>query len=1232
MAIMDETGYQRGSPTASEPRRSLPPRKSRSDLGDGSSSNAPRTNQCLMVLVMVVGPLALMALGASLWRRYQRRDAEVAYPVNAAQEPASAAASDRFAPQSMPLSPKDFKSWQSLEEVPRNDARTYETAVLKNGLRVLSIQDPRSLSAGFALAVKAGSFDDPPELPGLMHFCEHMLFLGTEKYPDPEGFDDFVNMHGGYQNAYTAPEVTNYHVELDAAAAHEGMDRFAEFFRAPLFSPKFARKEVNAIDSEHAKNVQSSSARIYAVMMSLADPSSPVSKFHTGNVDTLPTDNTPAGNHTFGMLRSRFEELYCPSRMRLVTFGPDEPGTQLQSVASTFGRIPEGMESCARHPRPSYANPKAWPPERLGRWVDIQGTTPHALLWLTFPLPDLSTAYASQPLDYITWALNYDGEDSLLQVLRDSVGLAYTVSVDTDSNSAGTVVIVVFGLTEAGRKRPDLVLEVLFAYLAMLRMDGINEALQSSLEKSSQQSWDWAEPSDPFSTVMDLAERLTHVSATDVLWGDSLTRRRDMSLTRKVLELLQPSNMNAAFIDPRNVTDSSRFSLGQKPVEEESLPYFSVHYGVRGLAEVIPGAPSRWNGWLSKLSSRDSVVAELIAELHKGDVALAKSDIPKTPPPIKDMSSELNLDHAHAKSKGSTLDEEEYGAAPESSAAADLAAVLPSSSIAASSELWYREGWTSNMPKGSPLASLSVLFRAVQPTNAPEAPAIDIVRASLYSRMLGEEIGPQLQDMSDAGAMYSVGVSEAGLHISFNGFPPVVKALVPQVLSELHGHLKLQSVHKRFDRIVELYKEELRSYSDMPISYAIGDRGVLLTKGAYSRAQLLTAIHAIDEHSAASAVEEVLLPKQLHMIAMAMGNIDRDEVMHSTAAVAGGIKRPAGLEVSSEAGEVQRITPILHPSRPVEIRALNPRAGDENHVLVMSFLYGVLTVPSRAVLGLLGQILGQVCFNVLRTAMQLGYVANGGEATMSNVQLISAVVQGNKEDADKMESAAHRVFFVDMPKKLDEITDDEFLAYKESFMDSLLQKPYHTGDEVAHFWSPISTGSHCFDLRTKMMRYMNESLTSKEILKSAWQRLIMPDSGVRKRVIVKYFPKQVPPRPTTGELEKDWQSHGIAGNMQELLRREYKDTLILDKADSESREQVLRQSEYFPTTWTGCDVTDEQLLGSGGKRSNTNTSSSASSLLAVDEADTVADVSRRSRWLRQGGFALQPQGLPLNGF
>jgi hypothetical protein len=55
---------------------------------------------------------------------------------------------------------------------------------------------------------------DPWELPGLAHFCEHMLFLGTDKYPLENEYGKFISAHGGHTNAYTAADHTNYHFDI----------------------------------------------------------------------------------------------------------------------------------------------------------------------------------------------------------------------------------------------------------------------------------------------------------------------------------------------------------------------------------------------------------------------------------------------------------------------------------------------------------------------------------------------------------------------------------------------------------------------------------------------------------------------------------------------------------------------------------------------------------------------------------------------------------------------------------------------------------------------------------------------------------------------------------------------------------------------------------------------------------------------------------------------------------
>lgn len=73
------------------------------------------------------------------------------------------------------------------------------------------------LQAAAALAVRVGSFSDPPNLPGLSHYLEHMLFMGSSKFPDENEYDSYLSKHGGSSNAFTelvsrAPAVVLPHV------------------------------------------------------------------------------------------------------------------------------------------------------------------------------------------------------------------------------------------------------------------------------------------------------------------------------------------------------------------------------------------------------------------------------------------------------------------------------------------------------------------------------------------------------------------------------------------------------------------------------------------------------------------------------------------------------------------------------------------------------------------------------------------------------------------------------------------------------------------------------------------------------------------------------------------------------------------------------------------------------------------------------------------------------------
>ena len=81
----------------------------------------------------------------------------------------------------------------ALEKSAADVDREYRYLTLANGLRAVLVSDQTTDKAAASMNVAVGQWNDPAELPGLAHFCEHMLFLGTEKYPDENEYSKPVN-------------------------------------------------------------------------------------------------------------------------------------------------------------------------------------------------------------------------------------------------------------------------------------------------------------------------------------------------------------------------------------------------------------------------------------------------------------------------------------------------------------------------------------------------------------------------------------------------------------------------------------------------------------------------------------------------------------------------------------------------------------------------------------------------------------------------------------------------------------------------------------------------------------------------------------------------------------------------------------------------------------------------------------------------------------------------------
>ncbi|KAG4427089.1 hypothetical protein IFR05_017428, partial [Cadophora sp. M221] len=152
-------------------------------------------------------------------------------------------------------------------ETPSLDNRSYRVVRLPNQLEVLLIHDAEADKASAAMDVNVGNFSDEGDFPGTAHAVEHLLFMGTEKFPKENDYKEYLARYSGTSNAYTGATSTNYYFEVAAKKAEDAkanetsplygaLDRFAQFFIDPLLLSSTLDRELRAVDSEHKNYLQ----------------------------------------------------------------------------------------------------------------------------------------------------------------------------------------------------------------------------------------------------------------------------------------------------------------------------------------------------------------------------------------------------------------------------------------------------------------------------------------------------------------------------------------------------------------------------------------------------------------------------------------------------------------------------------------------------------------------------------------------------------------------------------------------------------------------------------------------------------------------------------------------------------------------------------------------------------------------------------------------------------------
>ena len=416
----------------------------------------------------------------------------------------------------------------------QNDQRQYESLLLSNQLKVLLVSDPDTDKAAAAMDVFVGSSRDPKGRQGLAHFLEHMLFLGTKKYPTAGEYQDFVSTHGGRHNAYTAFEHTNYFFDIDKDYLEPALDRFAQFFIAPLFTPEYVDREKNAVHSEYRSRKKDDDIRLHQVWKQVANPEHPFSNFSVGNLDTL---SDREGAKVRDELIDFYTRYYSANIMALVVLGR-EPITVLRQWATKKFSAIKNVDAEPLHiTEPIFAD------GRLPARINVVPLKDRQIMRLTFPIPTLAEFYRSKPVHYIANLLGHEGKGSLLSLLKKK-GWVDTLSAGSQmSNRSAATLDVSMKLTKEGGRHISDIASHVFQYLRLIRKQGVMQWMFDEQKRISEIDFRFQEKPKPISYVRSLASNLQIYPASDVLYGPYAMDKYDPTLIRHFLARLTPHNV-----------------------------------------------------------------------------------------------------------------------------------------------------------------------------------------------------------------------------------------------------------------------------------------------------------------------------------------------------------------------------------------------------------------------------------------------------------------------------------------------------------------------------------------------------------------------------------------------------------------------------------------------------------------------------------------------------------------
>ncbi|KAJ6525427.1 Metalloenzyme, LuxS/M16 peptidase-like protein [Mycena vulgaris] len=945
-----------------------------------------------------------------------------------------------------------------LQKSPQDD-REYRVIRLENGLEAMLVHDAKADKAAASLDVAVGHLHDPDDMPGLAHFCEHLLFMGTEEFPRENEYSEFLAKNNGSSNAYTSTSNTNYHFNVATGALSQALMRFAGFFHSPLFAPSCTSRELNAVDSEHKKNHQADMWRIFQLNKHLSVEGHPWRKFGSGNRESLSeaakrlkakgrldtqngllapspipsrlsspapsissadsndeADGGAVGRETRRRLMEWWSKEYCASRMRLCVLGNDS----LDELAILASTLFSPILNRGADPLPMVTSSPVGPDER-GTLVAIQTIMTFHCLEIAFPLEWQPPFWRHKPATFLSHFVGHEGPGSVHSYLK-SKGWITTLSCGPQNLARGlsTFKVTVY-LTIDGFKNHREVSLAVFKFLTLLRESQFEAFHQRELVTLSTTKFRFKEKGRPDTYATWVAEHLSRpvplelvLSAQALTWdwdSDAQPGGGGEAKVRAYLDAFRAENARTTLM----AKGAEHIKLAPNAVWKKE-PWYGTEYYVEKFDDAFLRQAERPNDIKELYLPGPNKFIPTNVEVDKRDVA----EPLKRPHLIRETPLSI---------------------------------------------LWHKKDDKFWVPKAHAIIDLRSPFGNATPRAA--------ILTRLYSDIVNDALTEFAYDASLGMLEYNFLPHPNGVYVAMNGFNDKMSVLVKHVLEKIKG------IVVSADRLAVMKEQAKRDLENFFLgqSYVLSDY-----YGRYMMAQQQWTVAKLLEELPSVTVEDLqqhikLLLSEVHMRILVCGNLYKDEAVKIAEMAEEGLgpsKRPPS-ELIDHALILPRASNYTWTST-------IPNPNQANSALSYYVHFGsIVNQRLRVTSSVLTQILQEPAFNILRTKEQLGYIVScSGWLLAQSEKGLRIVVQSEKTPGyleDRVEA-----FLEGMKTVIEDMSAEDFAEHKESLKKRWTEAEKNLTEEASRFAVHVTNGQWDF-LRSEKDAEFLEDVTKEDVFK-----------------------------------------------------------------------------------------------------------------------------------------------------